>query len=114
MTKKEIEMVAQALADKLAKAIAGEIVEAVTDRLRLLHKDTLSLKEAAKYLDLQPGTLYKMTSRRDIAYSKPMGRKVYFKKDDLDDWLDSGHVASDSEIEEKAQEHCSRKKIVFK
>ena len=38
----------------------------------------LTLVEAAKFLDLSPSHLYKLTSERKIPHFKPNGKKIYF------------------------------------
>jgi excisionase family DNA binding protein len=47
----------------------------------------MSLPEAAHFLHLSVSTLYKMTAGKLIGHFKPGGKKIYFFKDDLDEWL---------------------------
>jgi excisionase family DNA binding protein len=51
------------------------------------NNDYLNAIEAAEYLGLSINTIYGMTSRRIIRFSKPNGSKIYFAKSDLDAWL---------------------------
>ena len=53
----------------------------------LINKHFLSFKEALKYLNVSDSFLYKMTSARKITFFKPSGKLIYFKKEDLDNWL---------------------------
>jgi excisionase family DNA binding protein len=46
-----------------------------------------TFREACKYLDLSPSFLYKLTSSGKIAFSKPGGKKLYFTKANLDEYL---------------------------
>ena len=46
-----------------------------------------TLVEAAKFLDLSPSHLYKLTSERKIPHFKPNGKKIYFDEDELVQWL---------------------------
>ena len=47
----------------------------------------LTLVEAAKFLDLSPSHLYKLTSERKIPHFKPNGKKIYFDESELIQWL---------------------------
>ena len=47
----------------------------------------LTLPEAAKFLDLSPSHLYKLTSERKIPHFKPNGKKIYFDEYELVQWL---------------------------
>lgn len=51
------------------------------------NKEFFSFQEACDYLDLSPSFLYKMTSQRRIAFYVPNGKKIYFRKLELDNWL---------------------------
>lgn len=53
----------------------------------IAHKEILSFREALLYLDISESTLYKLTSKRQIEFSKPNGGKIYFRKADLDNWI---------------------------
>jgi len=44
----------------------------------------LTTEEAAKYLGLSKGYLYKLTMQKKITYYKPFGNKNYFRREDLD------------------------------
>ena len=49
----------------------------------------LTTEEASKYLGVSLSTMYKYTHKNTIPFSKPTGRKNYFKKVDLDLFLES-------------------------
>jgi excisionase family DNA binding protein len=65
---------------------------------RTLEPDSYSgvfdLAEAAKYMKLSKQTLYGMTSKRILPHYK-QGRHLYFRKDDLDQWINNGKVQVD-------------------
>tara|TARA_R110002124_G_scaffold168689_3_gene336285 strand:- start:112 stop:357 length:246 start_codon:yes stop_codon:yes gene_type:complete len=50
----------------------------------------LNSKKAAEFLGISKSTLYKLTSKREINYSKPGGKLIYFQKKDLEDYLQKG------------------------
>jgi len=56
-----------------------------------------SLSEAAKFLQLAKQTLYSFTSQRTIPFIK-RGKKLYFRKSDLEKWLNEGRKKSKDEI----------------
>ena len=62
----------------------------------------LTLPEAAKVLDLSRSHLYKRTSERKIPHFKPNGKKIYFDKSELVQWLKRKPKRTLEETEEKA------------
>lgn len=56
-----------------------------------------SLDEASKFLQLAKQTLYSFTSQRTIPFIKK-GKKLYFRKSDLENWLNEGEKQSKAEI----------------
>ena len=62
-------------------------IERKLDELAALNKETLNLKEAARYLNMSCSHLYKLTSAKEIPHYKPRGKQVYFEKRELDKWL---------------------------
>jgi excisionase family DNA binding protein len=65
-----------------------------TDRL-------LSVKEASVFLNLAQQTLYGFTSNRTIPFIKK-GKKLYFKRNDLETWLNEGKKQTIKEISENS------------
>ena len=61
-----------------------------------------TLVEAAKFLDLSPSHLYKLTSERKISHFKPNGKKIYFDEYELVQWLKRKPTRTLEETEEKA------------
>lgn len=62
-------------------------LEADLSELKLMRKDFLSFNEACLYLDLSSSSLYKLTSKAKIPHYCPNGKKLYFKRTELDEWL---------------------------
>ena len=78
-------------------------------RLQLIaHKEILSFKEALLYLDVSESFLYKLTSKKEIEFTKPNGGKIYFKKHDLDNWMLQGTSISKRVLEEEIFKHLSK------
>ena len=76
----------------------------------LLQKDILNLNEACAYLDISASHLYKMTSSKSIPHFCPQGKKLYFKRIELDEWLMRNRQSSADEIEKAATDYLIRNK----
>ena len=75
-------------------------IERKLEELAVLNKETLTLKEAAKYLDLSCSHLYKLTYSKQIPHYKPRGKNVFFEKRELDKWLLQNRQATKAEMEQ--------------
>ena len=62
----------------------------------------LSVGQAADYVGLAKGTMYKMVMRQDVASYRPNGGRVMLKPEDLDNWIEAQRRPSRAEIELKA------------
>lgn len=62
-------------------------IEADLAELKMIKKDVLNFSEACIYLDLSTSTLYKLTSKVQIPHYCPNGKKLYFKREELDEWV---------------------------
>ncbi|WP_424492742.1 helix-turn-helix domain-containing protein [Salinimicrobium sp. GXAS 041] len=58
-------------------------------------KETLSFNEAVKYLDVSASYLYKCTSQGRITHFKPNNKLIYFKRQDLDTFLQRNKFVGD-------------------
>ena len=72
-------------------------------------KEMLTSDEVAWYLGISKAQLYMLTARRAIPHYKPTGKLLYFKRGEIDEWLQSNRVATDTEIADKALKYCSKK-----
>ena len=70
-----------------------------------------TLVEAAKFLDLSPSHLYKLTSERKIPHFKPNGKKIYFDESELVQWLKRNPARTREETEEKAASYIVSGKV---
>jgi excisionase family DNA binding protein len=62
------------------------------------HNNILTLEEASKLVNLAKQTLYGLTSKREIPFIK-RGKKLYFIRIDLENWLLEGRKLTRKEIE---------------
>lgn len=64
-------------------------------------KAVLSMREAALLTGYSEGTLYRLTSNKEIPHYKKRG-KLYFRKSELEEWLTDCRIASEQELSSKA------------
>lgn len=65
-------------------------------------KSVLNLNEAAGFTGLSKSYMYKLTSRGEIPCYKPRGKKLYFKRTELEDWMLTNRKATTEDIEAEA------------
>lgn len=63
--------------------------------------DIMNAAGAANYLGMTKGLLYKLTSCHRIPFYKPCGKRIFFRKSELDKWLDAGRIATNAELQNK-------------
>jgi excisionase family DNA binding protein len=80
------------------------------DEQNLLQKTVLNFSETCKYLDVSESHLYKLTSTKQIPHFCPQGKKLYFKRTELDDWLQRNRQSSTDEIDKLATEYILKNK----
>lgn len=86
-----------------------EKIERLLESQNLLQKEVLNLNDAALYLELSASHLYRLTSTGCIPYYKPNGKKLYFKRLELDQWLLRNRSTTKEEIETQAANYLIKK-----
>ena len=100
----QLELIIQELVKK-----QDAFIEKALMKLSLNSKDIYSSEEAAEFLSIELKYIYQLTHQRKIRYSKKKGqKKIYFRKEDLLDYL-NGDIISTSEDLEKANAILWRK-----
>jgi excisionase family DNA binding protein len=66
----------------------------------------LSIKEASQLLNVAVPTIYHYTSQRQIPFFK-RGKRLYFSKDALMEWVKEGKVKTVTEIELEANTYLT-------
>jgi excisionase family DNA binding protein len=64
--------------------------------------DLLNIEEAAEFLKVSVAALYTKVSRKEIPFSKP-GKRLYFNKVDLKEWIRSGSRKTMADLEQMAE-----------
>lgn len=62
----------------------------------------LGIKEAVEFTGLSRAYIYKLCHFGRIPYYKPTGGRVFFKQEDLENFIFRGRQAADYELREKA------------
>lgn len=96
--------------------MSNEAVQEINNRLDRIEqltiigsKTVLDLTEAATFTGYSESHLYNLTSKRQIPHYKK-NRKLYFKKQELEEWMLEREVKTDKEIRSKASTYVSTHK----
>jgi len=87
----------------------NRIEELLTEQ-SLLQKEVLNFNEACQYLDISQSHLYKLTSTKQVPHFCPQGKRLYFKRTELDDWLQRNRKSATHEIDQAATDYIIRNK----
>ena len=64
-------------------------------------KEILNIDEVARLTGLSRSTIYKLTSKHEIPYYKPAGRKhLHFRRDEIMAWMLRGRIKTNEEMEQ--------------
>lgn len=85
-------------------------IENLLRQQSILQKEVLTLGEAASYLQVSASHVYKMTSGGILPHYCPTGKKLYFRRSELDQFLLSNRQATTTEIDQQAAEYITYKR----
>ncbi|MEJ7737149.1 MAG: helix-turn-helix domain-containing protein [Chitinophagaceae bacterium] len=71
--------------------------------------ELLCISEAAKFLNLSVPTLYGKVSRKEIPVNK-QGKRLYFYKAELAEWIKAGRKKTALEIRQEAEQYMIPKR----
>lgn len=91
----------------------GALAAAIGDNISICHKEVLTLDEAAQYTGMRKSYLYKLTASKAIPHYKPNGKNCFFRRTELEDWLTANPVATESDLNGRAQAYCMKNKNHF-
>lgn len=76
-------------------------------------KPFMDMDEACEYLSISKHTMYKYTHKKIIPFYRLNGRKLYFKREELDAFIlnKANRVSSQEEIESKAATEYLKNKL---
>lgn len=83
-------------------------IEKLLAEQNLLQKDVLNLQEASTYTGLSTSNIYKLTSTNQIPFYCPQGKKIYFNRKELDQWLQQNRNVTTGELDNEANDYLLR------
>lgn len=97
----------------------NHLVEQITERLQktsifsnsVNEDELLTIDEAASVIKLTKPTVYGLVHRNKIPYSKK-GKRLYFLKSELMEWIASGKRASKLDINSRVDEYLAKNRII--
>lgn len=93
---------------ELERLITKSVAQAMAGIVQNTEPEFISIDQAAELVNLSKHTLYSIVNKREIPYYK-RGKRLYFKKPDLQDWIGSQKVRSKEEIKKELEETGSIK-----
>ncbi len=67
----------------------------------------MDVKDLSVYLKLSISAIYKLTSTSEIPHYKS-GKRLYFKKEDIDEWIFSNRIKTRDDIDKEAMEYIRK------
>ncbi|PQJ09381.1 DNA-binding protein [Flavipsychrobacter stenotrophus] len=95
---------------------AFQELQLINGRLTSIEQALLSVKavltfdEVAAYTGLSKSYLYKLTAAGLVPHSKPMGKQIYFDREEVDHWLLRNEVKTADKTEAEATAIVTLKK----
>ena len=85
-------------------------IKVLVEQSALNVKEIWTSSELLKYTGMSYSKLTKLTSSFAIPFYKPTNGSLYFKKDEILEWLTSNKIYSDSDAENFLKNHKKNKK----
>lgn len=90
--------------EKLLERISEQLDD-LQCAIRTADKQVLNIDEVMEYAGgLSRGYIHRLTSTKQIPHYKKNNR-LYFLKSEIDEWLQENPVASDAQIEKRAEQY---------
>lgn len=81
-----------------------EQISAIVTTLKNQELKPLNFLEACKYIGYKPSYLYKLTAKKLIPFYQPSGKKIFFYKHELDEWIRGKYGKRETEKRETKDE----------
>ncbi len=88
--------------DSLERKIDKLMHEKETGKAVAAEDELLTVQNATAFLRISPSTLYQLTSRHEIPFMK-RGKRLYFNKEELLQWVEEGRNTPLTEMEKQAK-----------
>lgn len=96
------------LSNLIKKAVRAEISEHQSLPDKSPSDDILTVDQTAQFFNLSKSTVYRLISMRELPVMK-RGKRCYFLKEDLIDYLKAGRNQSRSEIESESNTYLIKR-----
>lgn len=111
MEKNQFYMITEAGIKVLTDQITENILKAINPSKTSDEDAYLSIEDVAKIIHLSKATIYGLTHQNKIPFLKK-GKRLYFLKSEILDWVKSGKKESKSELENRANEYLSKNRLL--
>ncbi len=81
-----------------AAKFLNELAE-IKSLITVSNAEYIGIEEASKHLGLSKTYLYTLVHKGKIPFYKPNGKKIYFNKLELNEWINKSKVKSIDELE---------------
>lgn len=68
-----------------------------------LNKVVWNVSDVMKYMGVTKDYVYRLTSNKLIPHYKPMGKKVFFKRTEIEEWLLTNKVNTSDDVESEVE-----------
>lgn len=96
-----LNMLFEELIKKISERVSENVLQSINTSIPIEEPSFLTIDEAAKLINLTKPTVYGLVHQNKIPYIKK-GKRLYFVKAELLDWINSGKQTTKSELEMKA------------
>lgn len=93
------------------KELLETILQRIDTAAKIQRSEYLTLDETAKYMGVKNTHIYRLMRERQITFSKPTGKIVYFKKSDIEEYMSRNTVPSFASLEAMAADHVTTKAV---
>jgi excisionase family DNA binding protein len=94
----------------LAEQITENIKKTIFPSESSADDSYMNIEETAKLINLAKSSIYGLVHRKKIPYHK-VGKKLYFSKESILQWINDGKHNIKSDIEVKADEYLMKKQL---
>lgn len=102
------------ISDEGIKVLAEQITENIKKSITSSESSTddayLNIDETAKLINLAKSSVYGLVHQKKIPFHK-VGKKLYFSKEAILQWIANGKQNTKSDIESKADEYLMKKQL---
>jgi excisionase family DNA binding protein len=110
MENKQFYMLSEEGIKVLAEQITENIKKAISPSESSADNAYMSIEETAKLINLAKSSIYGLVHRKKIPFHK-VGKKLYFSKESVLEWIHNGKHNVNSDIQTKADEYLMKNQL---